>query len=215
SSIYEYTTTANELRAFSLHVSTSCASATLSVRVSLPPVWRLIKDQPISLNATKSAPRVLYYKFPEDDSSVRLVVSSESNICAKLSVQNYTCPIKQTSEEVISGLRLTMMRSGAMQISRSQYPLGFYIVLMVLQSDEACDMAAEPEADWLWSAALWGAEAQHRAAHERRKEFTVTLQRPTIVRIPPDVTSLIQDSLSAPYFCPVDLNTDKWGFYQV
>ncbi|CAG4967023.1 unnamed protein product [Colias eurytheme] len=165
-----------ELRAFSLHVSTSCASATLSVRVALPPVWRLVKDQPIAFSATKSAPRVLHYRFAGAESSVRLVVSSDTVTCATLSVQNYTCPIKQTNEEVVFGLRLTMMRSGAMQIPRSQYPLGFYIVLIVLQSDAACDTAAEPEPDWLWSAALWGSAPHLHAQQQRLKEFTVTIQ---------------------------------------
>lgn len=93
----------------------------------------------------QTAPRVAHYRFSEGQSSVRLIVSSDSEVCATLSVQNYSvrttfvailiykfyiikvvkpcctrsfqCPIPQTPTDVsTNGQRLTMMRSGAMQL---------------------------------------------------------------------------------------------------
>ncbi|VVC93745.1 unnamed protein product [Leptidea sinapis] len=151
--------------AFSLHLSTSCATdLTVSVRGTLP-TW---------------APRVLYYKMAEEELQMRLVVTSQSELCATLSVHNYSCPIPQTLDEIESvGLRLTMMKSGALQLSREQYPSGFYVVLTVWQSDDACgagESIGGDDVDWLWPAALWGEVPSSRSVPDRRKEFTVTLK---------------------------------------
>ncbi|CAK1549303.1 unnamed protein product [Leptosia nina] len=169
---------------YSLHMSTfNSGSVMVSVRVSLPPVWRL--EGPTTVTATQFAPRVLHYKFGPDETRVRLIVSSNSELCATLSVQNYTCPIAQTIEatEISTEPRLTMMRSGAMSIARQQYPSGFYIVLVVSPSDEECiGTKAPPPAEMLWEASLSLAESYPAETPAkintpvRRKEFRVFVE---------------------------------------
>ncbi|CAH2107898.1 unnamed protein product [Euphydryas editha] len=167
--------------AFTLHVSTACAApVSLRVRVALPRVWALPFGRAVTVTATQTAPRVMHYRFLEGQSSVRLIVSSDSEVCATLSVQNYSCPIPQTLTDMsINGQRLTMMRSGAMQLYRSEYPLGFYVVAL-LQRAQACGAAEPPAADWLWAAALLGPAAA-RARLQPRKDFTVSVE-PALTR---------------------------------
>ncbi|XP_050346973.1 SID1 transmembrane family member 1-like isoform X2 [Nymphalis io] len=164
--------------AFSLHISSACAAPTsLRVRVSQPFVWDLPFARAVTVSATQSMPRVTHYRFIEGQTSVRLIVSSENEVCATLSVQNYSCPIAQTVTDVsTSGLRLTMMRSGAVQLSRSEYPLGFYVVALVLPSEQACGGAAAGERDWLWAAALLGADAARARSLARHKAFTISVE---------------------------------------
>lgn len=96
----------------------------------------------------QSSPRTTHYRFAEGQSSVRLVASSATDVCAVLAVQNYSvtdtltlqqtkkmkldlllvdvrccslqCPIAQSAADVSAGgLRMTMMRAGAVQLSVS------------------------------------------------------------------------------------------------
>ncbi|CAF4905303.1 unnamed protein product [Pieris macdunnoughi] len=178
------TTVTEQRSSYSLHVSTSSStSVAFHVRVSIAQAWRL--DAPTALFATQFAPRVLSYQFKGEENRVRLVVSSESELCATLSLQNYSCPIAQTidSTGMTAEPRLTMMLSGAMSIARSQYPNGFYVVLVVHATDEAClsEMPIEPRAEKLWEASLAGELPSYLLPHapdpiERRKDFLVSIQ---------------------------------------
>ncbi|CAH0714033.1 unnamed protein product, partial [Brenthis ino] len=164
---------------WSLHVSTMCAAAlTARVRVSRPPVWHLPFAQQVTVSANMSAPRVLHYRFAEGQDSVRLVVTSESELCAVLSVLDYVCPIAQTiSALATGGQRLTMMRSGAVQLSRGEYPHGFLAVAAVLPVQAACGSEELPEPDWLWAAALLGAPHERAQLQDPRlKDFTFTVE---------------------------------------
>ncbi|XP_047530128.1 SID1 transmembrane family member 1-like [Vanessa atalanta] len=168
---------------FSLHVSSACAAPTsVRVRVSQPFVWDLPFARAVTVSASQTSPRVTHYQFIEGQTSVRLIVSSESEVCATLSVQNYSCPIAQTVTDVsTSGLRLTMMRSGAVQLFRSEYPYGFYVVALVLPSEQACGGTAAEDMDWLWAAALLGADAARARSLARHKAFTISVQ-PALTR---------------------------------
>ncbi|XP_068632776.1 SID1 transmembrane family member 1-like isoform X2 [Battus philenor] len=164
--------------AFSLHVSTSCR-AELRVRVAArrAPGWRLPFAAPVALAATPTAPRVLHYEFAEAQHSVRLVVQSDDDVCASISVQNYSCPIAQTLADIsVTGLRMTVQRSGAVQLSRQQFPRGFLVVAVVQPSQTACGGAADEHADWLWAAAVFGETPQPPAPLARTKTFTLTVE---------------------------------------
>ncbi|XP_039751290.1 SID1 transmembrane family member 2-like [Pararge aegeria] len=185
--------------AFSLHVSTACAAPLrVRLRASRPAAWRLPFARALSLHATEvappggkgsdnppaslytirhpvTAPRVAYYAFADAQRSVRLQVSSQSGACALLSVQNYSCPIAQTLADVATvGQRLTMIYSGAVQVMRSEYPRGFFVVTLVYPSDEACRERADDDA-WLWGDAML--RQPPRAADPRapRKDFAVAV----------------------------------------
>ncbi|XP_045768907.1 SID1 transmembrane family member 1-like [Maniola jurtina] len=163
--------------AFSVHVSTACvAPLHVTVRVSRPAVWRLPFGDPVSVYATESEPRVSYYAFDGEQRSVRLVVSSESEACAMLSVQNYSCPIVQTLTDVETvGQRLTMIHSGAVQIMRSEFPRGFFVVALVFPTDESCRGAEPHDDDWLWGDAMLRSEVPRTAPPPRKKDFAIAI----------------------------------------
>ncbi|XP_063822873.1 SID1 transmembrane family member 1-like [Ostrinia nubilalis] len=174
-----------ELRApgwFSLHAVSACARA-LHVQLRATPArdWRLAFQQPQDTLVTPEAPRVHYYAFDEEQEQVRLVVSSDDDVCATVAVQDYTCPITETLDELaLSTLRMTVQRSGAVQLSRSRFPRGFYVVVVVHQSDEACAGEQPEQEDWLWEAAVYGAEHTH---HETTRTKLITLDtRPALTR---------------------------------
>ncbi|KAJ0175376.1 hypothetical protein K1T71_008535 [Dendrolimus kikuchii] len=161
---------------FSLHVGTSCA-AQVHVQLRVDPArdWRLSDQWATHVIATQRAPSVHHYRFVEGQDSVRLMITSDDDFCATLSVQNYTCPIVQTLEGFQTDtLRMTVQRSGGVQLSRTRFPRGFYVVTIVHATDEACSGVPQPDDDWLWEAAVWaagGAGGARPAAPPRLKRL--------------------------------------------
>ncbi|KAF9411708.1 hypothetical protein HW555_009574 [Spodoptera exigua] len=161
---------------FSLHVGSSCAAPSrVQLRASFVRDWRLPFKSSTSVVTQQGAPRVHTYQFLPEQYSVRLVVEASDDVCATIAVQNYTCPIAESLEEIeISTLRMTVLRSGAMQISRSRYPRGFYVLAVVHDSDAACREEDAPEVDWLWEAAvLQQLQEPEHSAPPRRKALTL------------------------------------------
>lgn len=161
---------------FSLHVSSSCAAPTrVQLRASFARDWRLPFESSTPVETQQGAPRVNFYRWLPGQNNVRLVVESADDVCATVAVQNYTCPIAETLEEIeVSTLRMTVMRSGGVQLSRSRYPRGFYVLSVVQDSDEACREEPQPEGDWLWEAAVLDqAQALQEAPPPRRKALTL------------------------------------------
>ncbi|KAL0880554.1 hypothetical protein ABMA27_001786 [Loxostege sticticalis] len=166
---------------FSLQAVSACSSA-LTVQLRAQPArdWRISFQQPLLTEITPEMPRVHYYMFEENQEQVRLVIESQDDVCATIAIQDYTCPIAETLEELATAtIRMTMQRSGATQLSRERFPRGFYVVGVVHRTD-AC-AGAEPEhEDWLWEAAVFGAAPPHRE-RARVKELTIDT-RPALTR---------------------------------
>uniref|UniRef100_A0A2A4K1B3 Uncharacterized protein n=1 Tax=Heliothis virescens TaxID=7102 RepID=A0A2A4K1B3_HELVI len=166
--------------ALTLHVSSSCAApARLRLRAAFVRDWLLPFQSSTAVEVKQGAPSVHAYRFPREQEHVRLVVDSRDDVCATVAVQDYSCPIAETLEDIeISSLRMTVTRSGGMQLSRQRYPRGFYVVAVVHASDAACrDDDAQDEPDWLWSAALAGdAGAARPPALPRRKALTLHMR---------------------------------------
>ncbi|CAK1601446.1 unnamed protein product [Parnassius mnemosyne] len=163
--------------AFSLHVSSSCGALLLHLVARRPQHWRLPFLSPVHLAATQTAPRVFHYQFEEGQQSVRLVVQSDDDICVSISIQNYSCPIAQTLEEISNtGLRMTVLRSGAVQLSRWRYPRGFLVVAVVLARQEACGEVGTDDSAWLWAAAVLGDQPAHHDSPPRTKLLTFTVE---------------------------------------
>ena len=59
---------------------------------------------------------------------------------------------------------------------RSDYPLGFLVVALVLPSQESCGEEEGAQAAWLWAAALLGDEPQHKRLAAREKDFLLTVE---------------------------------------
>lgn len=171
--------TQSSTREFSLHVGSSCtAPSRVQLRASFVRDWRLPFRSSTTLVTQQGAPRVHMYQFLPEQSSVRVVVEADDDVCATIAVQNYTCPIAETLDDIeISSLRMTVLRSGAMQLSRSRYPRGFYVVAVVHDSDSACREEDPAEVDWLWEAAVLQQQQEHAdSAPPRRKTLTLHVQ---------------------------------------
>ncbi|RVE45311.1 hypothetical protein evm_010016 [Chilo suppressalis] len=157
----------------SLHVVASCASR---VRLRVRPArdWRL-RDS-LHSTATLLSPRVHHYSFPEGQTQVRLVASSEDDVCATLAVQQYGCPIAETLQELsTTTMRMSMQRSGAVQLSRERFPRGFLVLVLVHETDEACENEQPAHEDWLWAAAVYGPDPA-RPHPPRTKTVTLAVQ---------------------------------------
>ncbi|XP_026314118.1 SID1 transmembrane family member 1-like isoform X2 [Hyposmocoma kahamanoa] len=170
--------------AFSLHVSSACRSSVrLDMRATPLRDWRLPFQSDHRFAVDQTSPRAYLYEFLEGQDHVRLVIASDDDTCATVSVQNNSCPVGESlAEEKRRSLRMSMMRSGAVQLARSQFPHGFFVVALVEESDVACtgDDAGEPEhePEWLWEATFNEAEVDavaHVDPLSRRKNFTVTV----------------------------------------
>nr|AXZ00255.1 systemic interferece defective-1 protein [Hyphantria cunea] len=171
----------------SLHVGTSCAApAALSLRVVPDRDWLLPFDTPLFVHTAMGSPRVHWYRFEEEQWSVRLVVESQDYVCATIAIQNYTCPIADTKELIRTDtVRMTVLRSGGTQLSRWMYPLGFYVTALVHEDDSECREAEDEPDEWLWEAALLpGAlhPARPAAPPARLKALTLHV-RPSLTRM--------------------------------
>lgn len=160
-----------------MHVSATCvANTSFSLRVTPDRNWFLPFDVPVSVYTAQGAPRVHRYQFQPEQDNVRLVVESEDDICATIAIQNYTCPIADTMEQIeASTIRMTMLKSGAAQISKSNFPRGFYVIYLVHDSDDVCHESIPGEEDWLWEAAVLAAAENYNSDRPQIREKSLTL----------------------------------------
>ncbi|CAH2056063.1 unnamed protein product, partial [Iphiclides podalirius] len=71
--------------------------------------------------------------------SVILMIESDDDICAVVSIQNFSCPVFDNERDILyDGYYLTMTRRGGITLTQDTFPLGFYIVFIVKTSDEDC-----------------------------------------------------------------------------
>ncbi|XP_050664657.1 SID1 transmembrane family member 1-like isoform X2 [Leptidea sinapis] len=71
--------------------------------------------------------------------SVILLIESDDDICAVVSIQNFSCPVFDNERDILyDGYYLTMTRRGGITLTQDTFPLGFYIVFIVKTSDEDC-----------------------------------------------------------------------------
>ncbi|XP_069356941.1 SID1 transmembrane family member 1-like isoform X2 [Maniola hyperantus] len=71
--------------------------------------------------------------------SVILMIESDDDICAVVSIQNFSCPVFDNERDILyDGYYLTMTRRGGITLTQDTFPLGFYIVFIVKTSDDDC-----------------------------------------------------------------------------
>lgn len=71
--------------------------------------------------------------------SVIVMIESDDDICAVVSIQNFSCPVFDNERDILyDGYYLTMTRRGGITLTQDTFPLGFYIVFIVKTSDEDC-----------------------------------------------------------------------------
>ncbi|XP_063532121.1 SID1 transmembrane family member 1-like [Cydia strobilella] len=166
------------LRGFTLHVGSTCATPVeVTLRADPARNFLIQYNTDSTFVITKTAPLVALYRWPEDQDRARLIVSAEDEVCATVSVQNYTCPIAQTTDAIeMIGLRMTVEKSGAVQLSRSSYPYGFLVVAVVRADQRPCrGDDTDDDLDWLIEAALWG-ERDERQYVPTTKTITFTVK---------------------------------------
>ncbi|XP_041970147.1 SID1 transmembrane family member 1-like isoform X2 [Aricia agestis] len=77
--------------------------------------------------------------WPERSRSVIVTIDSDDDICAVVSIQNYSCPVFDNERDILyDGYYLTMTRRGGITLTQETFPLGFYVVFIAKSSDEAC-----------------------------------------------------------------------------
>ncbi|XP_048488018.1 SID1 transmembrane family member 1 [Plutella xylostella] len=93
--------------------------------------------------------------------SVILMIESDDDICALVSIQNFSCPVFDNERDILyDGYYLTMTRRGGITLTQDHFPVGFYIVFIVKSSDEDC------------SASPLGFNGTKVSADSRVKNFT-------------------------------------------
>ncbi|KAM3955409.1 LOW QUALITY PROTEIN: SID1 transmembrane family member 1-like [Aphomia sociella] len=71
--------------------------------------------------------------------SVIVLIESDDDICAVVSIQNFSCPVFDNERDILyDGYYLTMTRSGGITLTQETFPIGFYIVFIVKTSDDDC-----------------------------------------------------------------------------
>ncbi|XP_056644040.1 SID1 transmembrane family member 1-like isoform X1 [Diorhabda sublineata] len=101
-------------------------------------------------NITPSQPSYFFYNFTTDDSLIKkgdsnyetviLEVNSDDDICMVVSIQNISCPVFDTNQDVtFRGFYETVNRKGGITIPKYKFPQGFYIVFVAKPDDYACE----------------------------------------------------------------------------
>ncbi|XP_059061588.1 SID1 transmembrane family member 1-like isoform X2 [Achroia grisella] len=77
------------------------------------------------------------YSIPK--SVILMIESNNSDICATVSIQNNSCPVFDTEDNIsYQGYHLTMTSKGGITLTQSMFPAGFYVVFIVNENDKAC-----------------------------------------------------------------------------
>ncbi|KAG0726020.1 SID1 transmembrane family member 1 [Chionoecetes opilio] len=90
-------------------------------------------------DVTPSQPMFYEFKFPEHVDMVLVKVIAEDDFCAMIAIQNITCPVFDSEENVQYGnYYQTMTYQAGITVRKLDYPDGLYVVVVVLSTDEAC-----------------------------------------------------------------------------
>ncbi|CAH2056166.1 unnamed protein product, partial [Iphiclides podalirius] len=114
-------------------------------------------NKEVHLNVTPSTPKYYYFSFDKDPlnhtmnhailprfnytipKSVMLTIESDDNVCAVVSIQNNSCPVFDNEKDMLyEGYHLTMTTKGGISITQSMFPVGFYVVFIVKESNSDC-----------------------------------------------------------------------------
>ncbi|CAH2101666.1 unnamed protein product [Euphydryas editha] len=79
------------------------------------------------------------YGWLSKPKSVIVMIESDDDICAVVSIQNFSCPVFDNERDILyDGYYLTMTRRGGITLTQDTFPLGFYIVFIVKTMDDDC-----------------------------------------------------------------------------
>ncbi|XP_045529017.1 SID1 transmembrane family member 1-like isoform X1 [Pieris brassicae] len=144
------------------------SSQPINVKIKLRRVkdFYLEMNKEVPLNLTPSTPKYYYFSFDRDPwnmtnklykgflpkfnytipKSVLLTIESEEDVCAVISIQNNSCPVFDNEKDVMyQGYHFTMTTRGGITVTQSMFPKGFYVVVIVKESDEECTGVSETD----------------------------------------------------------------------
>ncbi|XP_030041025.2 SID1 transmembrane family member 1 [Manduca sexta] len=142
-----------------IHLTTSNVNnITLTIQLTRVTDFYLDVNKEVELAATPSTPQYYYFSFDRNPwnitdnnlqgigrfnytipKSVILVIESDDELCATVSIQNNSCPVFDNEKEIqYQGYHLTMTTKGGITLTQSMFPNGFYVVFVVRESDDAC-----------------------------------------------------------------------------
>lgn len=97
-----------------------------------------------------SKPVYYYYNFRDEHNAatesgaVLVSATSDSNTCMMMSIQNSSCPVFDLENNVqFDSYWQTMNKKAGMVVTKRNYPDGFYIVMVVTQTDTSCTSEVE------------------------------------------------------------------------
>ncbi|XP_072386830.1 SID1 transmembrane family member 1-like isoform X1 [Diabrotica undecimpunctata] len=128
----------------------SVSNVSFTIRVDNQKNFTLELNKEIEFDITPSEPRYFFYNFTSNNTllskgdsnyeTVILEVTSEDDICMTVSIQNISCPVFDTNQDVtFRGFYETVNRKGGMNIPKYKFPHGFYVVFVAKPDDYACD----------------------------------------------------------------------------
>ncbi|XP_075988720.1 SID1 transmembrane family member 1-like isoform X2 [Anticarsia gemmatalis] len=140
-----------------IHITTS-NPLNVSVDIKLERVVHFFVDvnHELELNVTPSSPKYYFFSFDQSwnvsreashlrrfnytiPKSVILMIDSDDEVCATVSIQNNSCPVFDNEKDALyKGYHLTMTTKGGITLTQSMFPSGFYIVFIVKESDDEC-----------------------------------------------------------------------------
>ncbi|XP_074040401.1 sid-1-related C isoform X2 [Leptinotarsa decemlineata] len=102
-----------------------------------------------NFTVSPSEPKYFFYNFSTNVSqlmiaesnyeTVILEVSSDDDICMTVSIQNISCPVFDTNQDVtFRGFYETVNKKGGITIPKYKFPYGFYVVFVVKPDDYQC-----------------------------------------------------------------------------
>lgn len=123
-----------------IDVSTSSPSnLSYTVRADFKDDFFIELDRERFFNVTPAEPVFYEFKFPKDVDMVLVKVIADDDFCAMVAIQNITCPVFDSEENVEFGNSYQTMTSRAgITVRKLDYPNGLYVVVVMLSSDEAC-----------------------------------------------------------------------------
>ncbi|XP_041970947.1 SID1 transmembrane family member 1-like isoform X2 [Aricia agestis] len=115
-------------------------------------------NKEVTLNVTPATPKYYYFSFDRDPvnvthvkndlfphfnytipKSVLLIIDSDDELCAEVSIQNNSCPVLDNEKDIgFQGYHFTMTTKGGITVTQSMFPKGFYVVFTVRETDEEC-----------------------------------------------------------------------------